>query len=195
MEVASFLQIFLSGGAAGGIAATLVLGFWKSYWTKKAENLATKQDIGEITRAVEQVKQEYALSLEKVKSGFLFQSVQRERAEQVAELLVEWVSRPKDRRRLNVLLIKVTMWLPDNEAKEVNNLLAYDPSTSLRSVICSVRRLIQGANVKLTPDDITFFPMSVNQDNSNLDPQTLASVVAELNALYSDTSKKNKQSQ
>ena len=42
-------------------------GYFGSYTKKKGENLATKEDIGEITRRVEEAKSSFATSLELIK--------------------------------------------------------------------------------------------------------------------------------
>lgn len=60
---------------AGISVATMI---WKNYFAKyvseKAKNLATKEDITDITRQIENVKSEYALILEKSKSEFQVKS-------------------------------------------------------------------------------------------------------------------------
>jgi hypothetical protein len=48
--------------------AVLYIAFLKSYSNEKGKNLATKEDIGEITKEVENVKQFFNESLEKLKS-------------------------------------------------------------------------------------------------------------------------------
>ncbi len=50
------------------LVAALYLIFFKNYFKKKGENIATKEDIGEITRQVESVKTEYQENLENIKS-------------------------------------------------------------------------------------------------------------------------------
>lgn len=46
----------------------LYLAFFKSYFTEKGKNLATKQDIGEITRIVEEVKRQFTSDTEFLKN-------------------------------------------------------------------------------------------------------------------------------
>ncbi|MBE7689053.1 hypothetical protein F6A46_12560 [Tenacibaculum finnmarkense genomovar ulcerans] len=50
------------------LLSTLYLIFFKNYFKKKGENLATKEDIGDITQKVESVKIEYQKNLEEIKS-------------------------------------------------------------------------------------------------------------------------------
>lgn len=51
------------------ITIVLFIAFLYSYANKKAENLATKEDVSEITREIEAVKHEYSSKLESVKSN------------------------------------------------------------------------------------------------------------------------------
>lgn len=53
--------------AIASILGWLARSYLDSYTKKKAENLATKQDIGEITRRVEEVKSSFATSFELIK--------------------------------------------------------------------------------------------------------------------------------
>ena len=48
---------------AVGVAGLLVRSFLPSYFTEKGKNLATKEDIGQITEAIESVKEDYAKRL------------------------------------------------------------------------------------------------------------------------------------
>src|ERR1700724_1636329 len=52
---------------AGSVVTWIVKAYFDSYFRKKAENLATKQDIEEITRTVEGVKREVSVQLELIK--------------------------------------------------------------------------------------------------------------------------------
>lgn len=52
----------------------LYLAFFKSYFKEKGKNLATKEDISEITEKIETIKSSYAQSLEKAKSELQIKS-------------------------------------------------------------------------------------------------------------------------
>jgi len=52
----------------------LYLAFFKSYFGEKGKNLATKEDISEITEKIENIKNSYAHSLEKAKSELQIKS-------------------------------------------------------------------------------------------------------------------------
>ncbi len=58
---------FIIALVIASIIGWLLRSYFGSYAKKKAENLATKQDIGEITRTVEEVKSNLATSLELIK--------------------------------------------------------------------------------------------------------------------------------
>ena len=60
MEIVGFIIVEIS--------IILIGAFLFSYAKKKAENLATKEDVSEITRKVEAVKHEYSSKLESVKT-------------------------------------------------------------------------------------------------------------------------------
>jgi len=51
-----------------GITIYFVKNYFPSYLKKKAENLATKEDVGEITKSVEAIKHEYSTDLESLKA-------------------------------------------------------------------------------------------------------------------------------
>ncbi|ELX7527506.1 hypothetical protein SKP09_004644 [Vibrio parahaemolyticus] len=89
----SEILLILSGLTAG----LLVNSFLPKYFGKKGENLATKEDIAEITDKIESVKNDYAHQLESTKADLSSQlqtsSVRYEREfsilEQLTELLVD----------------------------------------------------------------------------------------------------------
>jgi hypothetical protein len=71
-EIAAFKAIFISFGAgalmSAGVAYLLVKFFLSSYFSEKGKNLATREDIAEITRKVEGVRTEYASLVEELKA-------------------------------------------------------------------------------------------------------------------------------
>ena len=63
------MQEFSFGFLVGGLIATLfVRYFLSSYLSGKAKNLATKEDIGQITVTIESIRSNYALVLEELRS-------------------------------------------------------------------------------------------------------------------------------
>ena len=69
-ELRNFLSYFGAlgvGGLAGaGVLYLLLKSFLPSYFAEKAKNLATKEDIADITRQVEGVKAEFATQLQEL---------------------------------------------------------------------------------------------------------------------------------
>lgn len=69
------------GGIFGAVFMYLIMRFFlPSYFSSKAKNLATKEDVGAITREVEQVKSGYAQMLEEVRNNHQMKlaSIERE---------------------------------------------------------------------------------------------------------------------
>lgn len=77
MELVIVLQIttFVSVGVLGLLAKS----YLPSYFQEKAKNLATKEDIGSITREVESVKAGFSKEQKLLKQALRFQQAERER--------------------------------------------------------------------------------------------------------------------
>ncbi len=58
----------IGGLVAGGVVFSLIKSFIPSYLAKKAENLATREDIAAITYEIEHVRSEYAFLIEQLKA-------------------------------------------------------------------------------------------------------------------------------
>jgi hypothetical protein len=68
-EFLSYLGAFGVGGVVAGVCVFLLLkSFVPSYLAEKGKNLATREDMAEITDEIEKVKSEYALILEELKA-------------------------------------------------------------------------------------------------------------------------------
>lgn len=84
-EINEIYQMFGSLGIGGIIGAGITFyclkSFLPAYFSSKAQNLATKEDIGYITNEIEQVKLNYAEMLEEVRSDHQLKlaSIQREK--------------------------------------------------------------------------------------------------------------------
>ncbi|EGR1894176.1 chromosome partitioning protein ParA [Vibrio vulnificus] len=84
-DVKDLVQMFGSFGigaiVGAGFLFFILKSFLPSYFSEKAKNLATKEDIGQITSEVEQVKSGYAEMLEEVKSNHQLRlaSIEREK--------------------------------------------------------------------------------------------------------------------
>lgn len=68
MEPVTFNEVIgiviAASSAVAGAALLLARSYFKSYVNEKAKNLATKEDLKDITRLVEEVKHEFSIDLE-----------------------------------------------------------------------------------------------------------------------------------
>ncbi|MGB3343709.1 MAG: hypothetical protein WBA61_07340 [Aequorivita sp.] len=100
----------------------VVLAFIITYFRKKADNLATKQDIQQITDKIEAVKTEYSKQLEKFKGG---QQLKSKRIEILYNLLI-------DLRKLSIEVSNISS--PDKKPefiKKTQELLTFMHSETL----------------------------------------------------------------
>ena len=71
-ELAAFKTVLTAFGTgvlvAAGVAHLLVKHFFSSYLSEKGRNLATREDIGEITRKVEGIRTQYTALVEELKA-------------------------------------------------------------------------------------------------------------------------------
>lgn len=109
------------------------------------------------SRIESSIKHEYDKQLEEIKAALNFNSKKREESALVAELLAEWVSRPEKHKTVNKLLWEASLWLPDKEAKELNNLLAHEGDITTKQMLVEIRKIIQGCETTVTADDLTSF--------------------------------------
>lgn len=129
-----WLQVLLSGGVGGAIAAFLL-----KIWIE--------------ARVSASIEHKYAQQLERYK-----------KVEIVAELFAEWIAVPvgeivpKDRRtRMNQLSFAASLWLPATIVKEMSKRLQNQPNAkSYFEVLLLARKEILG-DESLTPADITFW--------------------------------------
>ncbi|MGN2614743.1 hypothetical protein [Aliivibrio fischeri] len=103
------------------------------------------------------IKNEYDQKLEQLKVDLNFSIKKREEAALVAELLAEWVSKPEDLKTLNKLLWEASLWLPDQETLELNNLLAHEGNITTKQMIIKIRKIIQNGETSVTAADLTSF--------------------------------------
>ena len=132
------LFIFLSAVAA----------YFGAYLKQKGMNLATKEDVAQLTAKVAEINTDYAKRLEE----YRYEIKVREQAAKVAEYMVvacqlQESSPPADYERANRLAWELAMWLPPEiyrcmaeslaNPTEVNNPLV---------VVVAVRKLLLGDN-------------------------------------------------
>jgi hypothetical protein len=126
----------LTSGLTTGLIAFLFKEILKSY----------------ITSAI---KFEFDQKLEDYKA----KEIKRQKAILIADLISEWISFPKEKKRLNQLTFEAFIWLPKETAIKLSKLLSLNqqgPNT--RDVLAEVRGLIMGENEKIDPNMIIVFP-------------------------------------
>ncbi|OAN16478.1 hypothetical protein A3K86_10800 [Photobacterium jeanii] len=109
------------------------------------------------SRITYSIKNEYDTKLEEIKSELSFSVKKREESALVAELLAEWVSKPTDKKHLNKLLWEATLWLPEQETKDLHNLLAHQGNITTKQMLIKIRKVIQGQESSIKADDLTNF--------------------------------------
>ena len=135
--------------------------YFISYLKKKAEDLATKEDIEEITTKVESIKasfqKENTLFLEKLR----WELKVREQAERVAEYMaiardLKESDTSEEYRRANRLNWELAMWLPEDLYKAMINAIAKPSSeNNPLSVVVAIRKYLLGDTAgNLSQDNI-----------------------------------------
>jgi hypothetical protein len=123
------LQILFLVGIGGLVL--LLRKYLPTYLTKKAENLATKEDIGEITHRVEEIRTQHLAALERVKSGLSDESAALLRRRQIYEETVKALRifvagmNATDAQKQAFLEHYQTLWLwaPDGVIRALNQFL------------------------------------------------------------------------
>jgi hypothetical protein len=101
------------------------------YMREKAKNLATKEDIGEITSIVENVKTTNAIEIEKIKSEIANDDKLLEKKRQVYENIAESLkvfisghnSNEKVKENFHTAYSMAWLWAPDAVLKSLNDFL------------------------------------------------------------------------
>lgn len=138
----------------GAIVISVLIAYFISYFKEKAKNLAIKEDIQEITNKVESIKHAYDKKLEEFKQEQLI----RYKAEVVAELIAEWISKPADNKRLHQLTFEAFLWLPDDICHELSKRLCNkDDALPFKEILIDTRKhLLKETNLKA--EEIVHFP-------------------------------------
>jgi hypothetical protein len=86
----------------------------------------------------------------------------RFKAELIAELLAVWVSKPEDLTRLNQLSYQAFLWLPDDIALDLSNLLAHaENAKSVPALVAAVRKHLLGQTVVTGEHIVSFVEKAV----------------------------------
>lgn len=102
-----------------GIVAYFIRSYFPSYLKKKAENLATKEDIGEITKSVEAIRHEYSVNLESLKASIgskLY--IHQIRYQNEFNILIDLSEKLIELRDSSLALRPVTDYVNPNESEE-----------------------------------------------------------------------------
>lgn len=100
------------------------------------------------------VKHEYDKNIEKYKNEL----ESRKKAELIAELLSEWLSFPDTQTKLNKLTFEAFLWLPDDIAKDLSNLLAHEEGgPEIREILLKIRKYLSNNNTDLKSKEIIIF--------------------------------------
>ena len=100
------------------------------------------------------IKYEYDKNIEKYKNEL----ESRKKAELIAELLSEWLSFPDTQTKLNKLTFEAFLWLPDEIAKDLSNLLAHkENAPEIREILLKIRKYLLNENTNLEANEIIIF--------------------------------------
>lgn len=100
-------------------------------------------------------------SMELLKSELAFEQKKREQAALVAEAIAEWIAHPtevEDIKHLQKLVWEATLWLPDDLAKNFNDMLTHKEKTA-KEMLVAVKSHIWQQPTTLKPDDIVHFEL------------------------------------
>jgi hypothetical protein len=118
------------------LAAVIIIGlllkhYLPSYLTEKGKNLATKEDIEEITNKIERVKSQYVSEIEKLKAELQNQSQVLSRRREVYDniakslnvFLAGRVDTEEQKKKFLEAYASTWLWAPDPVVKALNNFI------------------------------------------------------------------------
>ncbi|MEA3238836.1 MAG: hypothetical protein U9Q94_03525 [Candidatus Bipolaricaulota bacterium] len=106
-------------------------------------------------RIEKSIEYAYNVRLERIREDIAVKN----RAALVADLLSEWLSRPKDSTRLNRLTFEAYLWLPSDIADDLSRRLANQPDApDVRTLLGQVRKHLLGVGDSFDPQKINIFP-------------------------------------
>jgi len=132
----------------------LLKRYLPTYFQEKGKNLATKEDIRDITDKVESVKTEYARQLELFKHDITLLERRRELSAQVVDLINRYKELPQEGqdvsedelRAFEKDYYKLIPWIPTDILKSLNLLFSQSKpgvtKPDVKDVIISVRKVI-----------------------------------------------------
>lgn len=109
--------------------------------------------------------------VEQLKADLSFEQKKREQAALVAEAIADWIAYPTevdDIKKLQKLVWEATLWLPDDLAKDFNDMLNHREKTA-KEMLVAVKSLIWQQETNLKPDDIVHFELK-KRSNKSMQP-------------------------
>ena len=152
------MKIILEGHLLGWIVFGLLILFsiMQFVSARYIENAISHR----FDKKLAEVQHEYEESLVKLADQLELDRTRKEKAAIIAEVLAVWAYESADKKKLNQLSWEASMWLPDHEAKDLNDLLAYAANrnvTDPKQMIINGRKLLLNKETTLTADDIVHF--------------------------------------
>lgn len=130
------------------VGGLLLRSYLPSYFQEKGKNLATKEDIKEITDKVEAVKAHYLKEIELYKQEIGLMQKRRELSAQVVDLINRYkeLSSKQEMRLLEQEYWKLAPWIPAEILKALNSLfdvaVPQKDKPDIKDVIIAVRKAI-----------------------------------------------------
>ncbi|SRR6266542_5699231 len=126
-----FLFVLLSGIAA----------YIGAYLKQKGQNLASREDIQDLTKKVEAIKISFSKQVEDYKAEL----AQRSRVAEVAEFFTEWISPSADFAKLNGYAMRLSLWLPNEIYRDIGRCICYEAgAANPKQILVNVRKYILG---------------------------------------------------
>jgi len=130
------------------IGGLLLRNYLPSYFQEKGKNLATKEDIREITDKVEAVKAQYVREIELFKYDIALLQKRRDLSCQVVDLINRYkeISSPQDLRSFEQEYWKLVPWIPTEILRSLNLLFSgsvpAQNKPDIKDIIIEVRKAI-----------------------------------------------------
>jgi hypothetical protein len=130
---------------AGTTPVAVVFGVIAKSWVEK--------------RIEHSIAHEYARKLASYEAAIVQQQEIRQRAALMADILSSWLKTGTDRDELNKLSFEAFLWLPQEIAADLSNMLAHKPGApSVRDLIIKTRQHLLGSQDSLTSPEVIVFP-------------------------------------
>jgi len=99
------------------------------------------------------------LQFDKKLEDYKDEELKRQKATLIADLISEWISFPKNTKRLNQLTLEAFIWLPKETANKLSQrFVNREDAPDVRELVSDVRVLILGKDQKINSNDIIIFP-------------------------------------